>query len=142
MDRKLSRQIRETRRSNRQNRRKWGQRCCLQRLELRAEEAARRGHPLSGTPKTWLATSTPAGWLGSSWPWPASPSAEASNLGASPCGRRPPATLSCNPLLNHARRVTYAHSVTYAQGNGRDKESLPGSLRPGRIVLVRLGPSA
>ena len=28
------------------------------------------------------------------------------------------------------------------KGNGRDKESLPGSLRPGRIMLECLGPSA
>src|SRR5271166_4563951 len=42
MDHKSSRPIRETRRSNRQERPKWGQRCCLQPLQWRAEEAARK----------------------------------------------------------------------------------------------------
>ena len=34
------------------------------------------------------------------------PSAEASDLGALPFGRRSQPPLSCNPLLNHARTLT------------------------------------
>src|SRR5271157_421136 len=45
---------------------------------------------------------TRAGWLGSSWRQPAAPSAEASDLGASPFGRRPQPPRGCNRLLNHA----------------------------------------
>ena len=45
---------------------------------------------------------TRAGWLGSSWRQPAAPSAPASDLGASPFGRRPQPPLSCVLRLNHA----------------------------------------
>jgi len=45
---------------------------------------------------------TRAGWLGSSWQQLAAPSAPASDLGASSCGRRPQPPLSCDLRLNHA----------------------------------------
>ena len=50
---------------------------------------------------------TRAGWLGSGWRQPASPQRAASDLGASPFGRRPQAPLSCDLRLNHAVRAWF-----------------------------------
>src|SRR5271166_2176451 len=104
MNRKLSRQIRQMRRSNRQNARTKDRSVVS---ALRGIEARRP--PLPGA--RWPSRRLPeaVGWLGSSWQSQESPRRGGLESGGFVLRASTPATLSCNPLLNHPPVLNHFH---------------------------------